>query len=186
MARFPTWALILGGVAIAAALSSGGVVAVNYITAAWMSSQNAQKWAPALAAAELAYGLPQGLLARMAFQESSFDQDVIDGTRPSSAGALGILQMLPKYFLTVRRPIPFSDSDTQDQIQEAAQQMAKLYGQLEPLASATGQNLWALALAGYNAGAEAVENAGGIPPYPQTQNYVSKILADVPAAAAAG
>ena len=33
-----------------------------------------------------------------------------------------------------------------------------------------------LALAAYNAGSGAVERFGGVPPYPETQNYVTSIL----------
>lgn len=175
----PVWVWVAGAAALIAAAGGGGLV----ISAAWQQSQNAQKWAPVLAAAEQAYGLPTNLLARQAYAESSYDQSVIDGTRPSTAGALGILQLMPQYFDTVQRPTPFSDQDTTDQINQAAGQMAALYQQLAPLAASTGQNPWALALAGYNAGAGNVKKYNGIPPFPETQAYVSSILADVPAAA---
>ena len=174
--------LIAGGLLLSSLAVGGGTVIA---LAAWQRSQNAQKWLPFLDQTGAEFGLPAALLARVAFQESSFEQDVIDGTRSSSAGALGMMQLEPQYFTTVNRPIPFNDQDTQDQITEAAGQLAKLYGQLSPLAASTGQNPWALVLAGYDAGAQAVKDAGGVPPYTETQNYVAKVLADVPAATAA-
>ena len=154
------------------------------VQAAWRQSTNAQKWLPLLDQTGAQFGLPVDLLSAVAQQESSFKSDVIDGTKPSSAGALGIMQLEPKYFTTVRRAVPFTDQDTQDQITEAAQQLSRLYSQLLPLASSTGQNPWALVLAGYDAGAQAVRDAGGIPPYAETQNYVARVLANAPAAVA--
>jgi soluble lytic murein transglycosylase-like protein len=175
------WLLAAGGALLLASLGGGAVVAVQ----AWKQSANAQKWLPFLDQAGAEFGLPQDLLGAMAQQESSFRQDVIDGTTPSKAGALGLMQMEPKYFTTVRRPVPFTDQDTQDQIAEAAAHLSDLYAQLFPLASSTGQNPWALVLAGYDAGAQAVKNAAGIPPYAETQKYVAKILGNAPAAAVA-
>lgn len=174
--------LVLGGLVVATLAGGGSVIAL----AAWQRSANGQKWKPYLDQAGDRYGLPPDLVARLAAQESIyFEQDVIDGTRPSPAGALGIMQLMPRYFSTVRRPIPFTDQDTIDQIDEGARQLATLQRQLSPLADDTGQNIWALVLAGYNAGAQAVKDAGGVPDYAETQNYVAKILADVPAAVAA-
>jgi len=179
--RIPLWVWIAGGAVLLSALGGGTVIALQY----WQESANAQKWAPFMSAAEAANDLPTNLLARTAWTESEYLQEVIDGTRPSSAGALGILQLMPQYFDTVQRPIPFSDQDTVDQINQAGAQMASLYRQLSPLASSSGQNPWGLVLAGYNAGAGNVLKYGGIPPFPVTQAYVANILADVPAAGSA-
>lgn len=138
-------------------------------------SENRKKWTPALAAAEQCYGLPAGLLVRQAQEESSFLSANINGTNPSSAGALGILQLEPAYFASVRAPVPFSDAATSAQIAQAAQEMARLYGLY---------GSWALALAAYNWGEQNVNNwlgTGGALP-PETVKYVSDIVADVPAA----
>lgn len=181
MSDIPIWVWLLGGAVLLAATGGGALVAIEY----WQQSDNARKWAPVLAAAEQANGLPTNLLARQAYAESGYEQQFIDGTKASAAGALGILQLMPQYFDTVRRPTPFSDQDTVDQINQAAAQMAGLYQQLLPLAQSSGANPWGLALAGYNAGAGAVRKYGGIPPFTETQNYVASILADVPAASGA-
>jgi soluble lytic murein transglycosylase-like protein len=148
---------------------------------AWESSAEGQKWAPALAAAEQKYNLPAGLLSRQAFEESSFEPDVIDGTRASPAGALGILQLEPAYFRSVQVPVPFSDADTLAQIDQAAQYDAQLFQRF---------GTWQLALEAYNWGPTALarwEAAGADPRAlpSQSSTYSAQILADVPAAAVA-
>lgn len=145
---------------------------------------NAKKWAPAIASAESRYGLPAGLLARQALEESAYRSSIIDGTEASSAGALGILQLEPRYFQSVRGPRPFTDADTLAQIDEAAREDARLY---------RVYGAWPLALAAYNWGEGDLDQwltAGGTltdtSGWPrQTQNYVAQITADVPAAVSA-
>jgi len=174
MRQIPTWVWILGGVVLLAALSTGGVVVSNYLTAAWMSSSNAQQWAPFLQSIEDQIGLPPGLLARIAYQESRFRDDIISGIKASSAGALGMMQLMPQYFATVRRPIPFSEEDTQDQIVEAATLLANLFNHFQD---------WTLAVAAYNAGQHAIDKvlANTAPLRPETANYLTQVSADLPA-----
>lgn len=166
---------LAGGALVLAALAGGGV-AVMY---AWEDSAEGRKWAPVLAAAEQKYGLPAGLLSRQAAKESSFSPDVIYGTRASSAGALGILQLEPAYFASVRAPVPFSDADVAAQIDEAAAYDARLYQRF---------GSWPLALEAYNWGPTALarwEAAGADPAAlpSETADYSAAILADVPQAA---
>lgn len=163
--------LLVGGLALVAAIYRGGVVLSE--------SQNKTKWTPALNAAEQKWGLPAGLLVAQAQQESSFSTDVINGTQASSAGALGILQLEPAYFASARAPVPFTDAAVSAQIDQAGETMASLYQQF---------GSWTLALAAYNWGSGNLENwlgtNGAIPA--ETQTYVDNIIAAVPAAADSG
>lgn len=145
---------------------------VQATVSGWKSVGSAAQWLPTLTATEQGYGMPADLLARVAYQESHFREEIIRGTMVSPAGALGIMQMLPKYFATVNVPVPYTNSDVSNQIEESAQQMESLYQQF---------GSWQLALAAYNAGAGNVRKYGGIPPFAETQNYVAQISADVPA-----
>src|SRR5882724_2244403 len=89
-----------------------GVDTVQAAVSGWQTVQDGPQWVPLINTAEGQYGIPQNLLARMAYQESHFRPDVIDGSKASKAGALGILQLMPKYFATVRVARPFTPSDT--------------------------------------------------------------------------
>lgn len=173
MGKIPTGLLILGGILLALSLTTGGVVTANLISAQWMSSANARKWQPALSNAETAFGIPAGLLARIAYQESRFRQDIIDGTTVSSAGALGLMQLMPQFFDTVQRPTPFSDQDTLDQINQAAALLAANYRTLGD---------WTAATAAYNAGAGTIHKvlAGNATLPAQTAEYIDQVSADLP------
>ncbi len=144
---------------------------------AWMNG--GQQWLPDINAAELRYGIPMNLLARCAFQECSWRDGVVIGMIPSSAGALGILQLMPRWFPSVRVPVPFTRNDTLAQIAEAGELLAGLHRTFGD---------WQLAVAAYNWGQGDVEHAyamdadqyklADMPT--QTQNYVREVFADVP------
>lgn len=146
---------------------------VTAAIAGWKNVGSGPQWMQTLNAVEIQNNLPTDLLARIAYQESSFRESIIRGTKPSPVGALGIMQMMPQYFQTVNVPRPYTDDDVVAQIEEAAAQVKSLY-------QSTGD--WGLTLAAYNAGLGNVHKYNNtIPPFPETQKYVSQIMADVPA-----
>lgn len=133
----------------------------------WKSSPNAQKYLPMLNTAERAVGIPTDLLARVAYQESHFRDDIVNGTNTSAAGAQGIMQLVPKWHPTV------DPLNVPAAINYAAKYLKSLFVQF---------GSWPLALAAYNAGPGNVQKYNGIPPFKETQDYVSQILRDVPVA----
>jgi soluble lytic murein transglycosylase-like protein len=82
----------------------------------------------------------------------------------SAKGARGLMQLMPD---TARQYGLRNPYDPTGNIEAGVKHLKSLLERF-PLA---------LALAAYNAGAAAVEKFGGVPPYPETQAYVSRILA---------
>lgn len=74
-----------------------------------------------IAATETQLGIPAGLLARIAEQESHFRQDIISGKTKSSAGATGLMQLMPKYFPGAEHMTP------EQQIAVAGKELSRLY-----------------------------------------------------------
>lgn len=191
------WLWLLGGAGLvalvyltrqqsAAAIATGvddvqtGVEDVTAAVAGWKNVKDGPTWVPVLNAAEQQYGIPTDLLARIAYQESHFRPEIIDGSKASSAGALGLMQLIPganskgvEYYPSVNVPRPFTADDTRAQIQEAAQFLASLMNRY---------NDWALAVAAYNDGPKNIDQyvAGTRPLPPETSSYVADVLADVP------
>src|SRR5262249_18161462 len=84
----------------------------------------------------------------------------------SAKGAMGLMQVMPETAVQfgVR---PRSLYDPRTNIEAGSKYLKSLLDRL-PLN---------LALAAYNAGEASVQRFSGIPPYPETQKYVSTILA---------
>jgi soluble lytic murein transglycosylase-like protein len=82
----------------------------------------------------------------------------------SPKGAMGLMQLMPA---TARQYAVADPYDPASNIEAGVKHLKSLLQRL-PVA---------LALAAYNAGEAAVQRFNGIPPYPETRNYVSRILA---------
>jgi Transglycosylase SLT domain len=82
----------------------------------------------------------------------------------SPKGAMGLMQLMPA---TARQYAVADPYDPASNIEAGIKHLKSLLQRL-PVA---------LALAAYNAGEAAVQRFNGIPPYPETRNYVSRILA---------
>lgn len=113
----------------------------------------------AIQAAAAATGLSPALLKAVATVESG-----LNPTAVSSAGAVGLMQLMPSTAAT----LGVDPTNTASNALGGAEYLKGLLNQF-------GQNL-SLALAAYNAGPGAVEHYGGVPPYAQTQHYVQDVL----------
>lgn len=106
-------------------------------------------------------GLPSALVTAVAWQESRFRPDSV-----SPKGAVGVMQLTD----AAAKEIGVDRFNVWQNIDGGA---AYLRRQLD----AFGGDL-TLALAAYNAGPGAVQRHGGVPPFEETRNYVTAVLAD--------
>ena len=111
-------------------------------------------------AAAAKYGIDPALLAGVIKAESNFDPNA-----GSPAGAQGLTQLMPETARSIGVKDPYNPA-------EAIEGGARVLS--EHLKSFGGDT--ELALAAYNAGPGAVQQYGGIPPYPETQAYVKRVL----------
>ncbi|MCS3902870.1 soluble lytic murein transglycosylase-like protein [Methylohalomonas lacus] len=123
--------------------------------------QNQRRFADLITEAAEQYVLPDSLVHAVVTAESAYDPNAL-----SSAGALGLMQLMPA---TAKR---FGVSDRKNpraNVYAGTRYLKQLLGMFD--------NDVRLALAAYNAGENAViKYDNQIPPYPETQNYVRKVL----------
>jgi soluble lytic murein transglycosylase-like protein len=106
------------------------------------------------------YRVEHTLIHSIIRAESNYDRFAV-----SSKGALGMMQLMPATAIQYGVKNVFDPTENIEGGVKYLKDLIKLYnGRTD------------LVLAAYNAGQEAVKKYDGIPPYPETRNYISKIM----------
>jgi soluble lytic murein transglycosylase-like protein len=109
-------------------------------------------------AAARKHDIPEDLFLRLVQRESGWNPNAT-----SSKGAQGLAQLMPGTADLLGVDI----NDPTENLHGGARYLKMMYNKF---------GNWRLALAAYNAGPGAVEDAGGIPPFAETKAYVMAIL----------
>lgn len=134
------------------AAQTGETVLPNY------SGRYRGAYAELARAAARRHGVPEDLFLRLVQHESGWNNGAV-----SQKGATGLAQLMPE---TADR-LGVDETDPHENLDGGARYLRMMYDRFGD---------WTLALAAYNAGPQAVEKYGGIPPYAETTNYVKSIM----------
>ena len=105
------------------------------------------------------YGVDPKLVSAVAEVVSGFQQGAVSAT-----GAVGVMQLMPE----TAESLGVNPYDAAQNINGGAQYLKQMLD--------TFDGDVRKAVAAYNAGPEAVKEYGGVPPYSETQQYVSSVL----------
>lgn len=105
------------------------------------------------------YGVSEELIVAIIEAESQFDTYAV-----SDRGAIGLMQLMPETAATLGVDPFDARENIEGGVRHLLAMMARFRGNVR------------LALAAYNAGEKAVIRHRGVPPYPETREYVRRIL----------
>jgi len=108
--------------------------------------------------------IPVSLVHSIIKAESGYDPWAI-----SPKGAMGLMQLMPETAIQYKVQNVF---DPKQNIEGGVKYLVDLIKLYE------GDTKYVLAA--YNAGQEAIKKYGGVPPYPETKNYIKKVMAAYP------
>ena len=126
-------------------------------------AEGARTFARSLNSAQERFGIRSDFLLCVMRIESNFEPGAV-----SRAGAVGLMQLMPPTALELGA----NPWDLSENIAGGARLIDELLDRYEGDVT--------LAMAAYNAGPGAVAKYGGVPPYPETRNYVAKVVSECP------
>lgn len=149
--------------------ATGGIVKLN----GYSYDKVPEQYRAAIRAAEVKYGIPRNMLARLLWQESRYREDIISGRTRSSVGAAGIAQFMP----ATAKEMGIDPLNPFQSIDGAGRYLSRMYAMFAS---------WTKALAAYNWGPGNVQRKGIAAAPRETRNYYGQILADIGMAANIG
>jgi len=123
-------------------------------------ARNPAEFEPLIDSYSRKYGVDRALIKAVIHAESGYNPNAV-----SPKGAQGLMQLMPKTAQGLKVADTMNPSDN---IKGGVRYLRFLLD--------TFKGDESLALAAYNAGLSTVAKYGGIPPYPETQTYVAKVL----------
>ncbi|MBU0769236.1 MAG: lytic transglycosylase domain-containing protein [Proteobacteria bacterium] len=125
-----------------------------------LESYNEDLYDHVISEASNTHGVSFSLLKALIKTESDFNPRAI-----SSAGARGLMQLMPENIKTLKIKNPF---DPRENVMGGTWYLKQLINRFN--------GKLPLALAAYNAGPKAVEQYQRIPPYKETENFVKQVM----------
>jgi len=135
---------------------------IGYAGTAFSEGQLKDKYTNLIRSIAQKYRVEDRLIHSIIRAESNYNQWAV-----SSKGALGLMQLMPDTAVQYGVKNVF---DPRDNIEGGVKYLKDL---IRLFSGRTD-----LVLAAYNAGQQAVKKYNGIPPYPETRNYIKKIMLD--------
>ncbi|MHC1697823.1 MAG: transglycosylase SLT domain-containing protein [Geobacteraceae bacterium] len=122
--------------------------------------RNPDEFEPIVKSIASEYGVDKSLVKAVIHAESGYNPNAV-----SPRGAQGLMQLMPKTAQGLKVPNSF---DPKANIRGGVRYLRFLLD--------TFRGDVTLALAAYNAGLSRVNQYGGVPPFAETRNYISKVL----------
>ena len=126
----------------------------------FISKLDSNQFDPIISDASKKYAIEAPLIKAVIKAESDFDPNAM-----SHKGARGLMQIMPMNYRLLNVENPFDPHQNIDGGARYLREMMDRYnGKLN------------LSLAAYNAGPGAVDKYGGVPPYPETTEYIERVM----------